>query len=313
MMIATRAHTTPRGVRKRLFAAIFLARHADPVEHESASARYFWTLQENVESAKLELQLSRAVCQMEKMQTQDDSLRPCYLNMLASLAMAEGRDLALDGAAKVHQLLASPNGEISTQWPEIMETLRWYARELVQGRDSGQSRSSASSQPSTRYYYYDSGIDPVGESMSAAKSSSSSSGAKSRELGETNTMILQSHLSLIVAVASRSADAREYLRALTLPVQSAEGVIGADAMTMVLFTLAATPISPELRGQVFECLGSILVGCTQEEALTAWQLVESSGIIPIWKLEQYPTGIREGVVPGLSFPPSSTARVSFFH
>ena len=119
--------------------------------------------------------------------------------------------------------------------------------------------------------------------------------------------VLSSCLSVIICVASRSSAARDFLRNFALQVQSQDGIIGHDSTPMVLFTLAVTAVPPEIRGLTFSALATIYQDCSREEAVKAWGVVESSGFLPIYKLQQYPTQITENEVPVIEFP---TVRVS---
>lgn len=114
--------------------------------------------------------------------------------------------------------------------------------------------------------------------------------------------VLASCLSIVICVASRSSDARAFLRSFSLQVQSSDGIVGQDMTHMVLFTLASTAVPPEIRGLTFSALATIYQDCSPKDAIEGWGLVESTGFLPIYKLQQYPTQITENDVPSITFP-----------
>jgi len=277
---------------------------------------------------------SLALLELERQQDEDDTLTPSYLSFLAALALAESPELVQNGAAVVHDMLSrDPGASSKTQivWPKIVEILRWYVRELspqqYSGRSSSPTRSSTgvSSGGSTAYYYFGRNVDepedlPVQEQATADGGSSRS---KTRLLGDWNTFMLLSHLSVISNVAAKCPAARLAILSVNLPILSSDGaeIVGQDSTLVVLFTLAGMPLSPATRGAVFSTIASLLNedGVGQEETTKmremgykAWELLESCQILPIYLLDQYPS-LRETDtrnIPGLGFPPSSTALVS---
>lgn len=267
--------------------------------------------------AKTDLMLTDPVCQIERITNSDKSLRSSFFTLLSMLATAEDPEKAgeFEGASILHSWLSnkaeSPDGPIRLRYDEILGTIRYYTRVLIgKGifRSGGQTSSSSSRQP-TSYYYFDDDDQSVSTSQVSKKSSTSSTQIS---LGEEGTRLLVACLELFTSIASRCADARTYLRGFYLEVESnTEGMVGRDTTLMVLFTLAATPVSPEIRGHVFSAIAVILQDCSEDEALNAWDIVESSGFLPIYKLQQFPTAIGENEAPGIGFPPSSTAKVSF--
>ena len=263
--------------------------------------------------------ISDVFSQIEKMQRQDDSLLPGFLDLLSSLSfhapdivhLILSDEGSLENGAST-TVTGVNTGRIALRWATIFETIRYYARELVnKGKGSGQNSTSGTDSSaldqSTEYYYFSSDRNTA-TSNSASNSSSSSSTV--RELGEANTLILSSHLMLVEAVARSSVEARSFLRKLTLPIVSTESAVGQDSLWMILFSLTSAPVSPELRGLVFEALASIVDGSELEDIKQAWSCVEDYGILPIDKLLVYTNPIPGGIAPRISFPPSSTARVS---
>ena len=246
---------------------------------------------------------------IENMYWNDESLLACFYDLLSSLAMTTP-DL-------VHKLLSGQTTDgsiqLKTQWLNVADIIRYYARQLSETKGSGSSRNSSTSssmpsEQSTMYYYYDTDNNDVNQNNST-KRSSASSGV--RELAEANALILGSHLRLIEVVASRSPEAREYLRKMELPGQQSS--IDRDSFKEVLFTLSALPMSPELRGLVFEAIASITAGSSMSEVRDAWNYVEDLGILPIHKLLVYPMPVNEATAPCIMFPPSSTARINEKH
>lgn len=288
-------------------------------------------------AATVKLVPSRALRELERLQREDDSMRPSFLSFLAVLALAESPVLLRNGAAVVHDMLSTsdPNLELGTDWASLVDILRWYLRELssqAYGSTSGASSSTASTSSgraagtSTAYYYHaDRSVDGAtyGSSRERSQTDGTSARSKPRELCEDNTFILLSHLAIIGNVASRSAAARAAILSVNLPIQSPDGteVVGQDSALMVLFMLVGVPLSPDIRGAVFETIANILQteGSSDEDcskmrdvALKGWELLEACQVLPIHLLDQYPS-IRESDaqgIPGLAFPPSSTALVS---
>lgn len=262
-----------------------------------------------------DLMLTDAVCQMDKIRSSDFSLRASFFALLTMLAKAQDSENPgkLEGAAKLHSLLSnnvkSPDDPFQLRYDDVLGIIRYYTRELVgkgDFRSVGQT-SSSSSRQSTSYYYFNDDDQNASAAQSSKKSSTSSS---QKSLGEEGTRLLLTSLSLFKAIASRSAEARPHIRTLSLAVESSDGIVGQDSTLMVLFTLAATPVSPEIRGHIFSTIAAILQDCNEDEALKAWDIVESSGFLPIYKLQQFPTAIGENEAPSIGFPPSSTARVN---
>jgi hypothetical protein len=310
----------------------------------SEYALRFWSQEDHVDhdggqtqAGTIKLVASRALRELERQQTDDDSLRPCYLSFLAVLALAEAPFLVQNGAAVIHEILSSQSDQdstLETNWESLIGILRWYVRELSPQDYGSTSSSSATSTSggtgaSTAYYYHaDRSMNEsmaYGSSRESSRSESTPSRAKPRELSDDNTFVLLSHLAVIGKVASKSPSARSAILSVNLPIQSPDGteVVGQDSALMVLFTLAGAPLSPELRGAVFETIANILQtnGSSKEEsdkmremAIKGWELLEACQILPIHLLDQYPS-IREADaqnIPGIAFPPSSTAMVSPF-
>lgn len=291
----------------------------------------------------LKLVPSRALLELERQQGEDDSLRPCYLSFLAVLALVDDDSVVQNGADVIHEMLSKDSDagsfKYDTNLESFFEVLRWYVRELSP-QDYGSSSTSSSSAASassgrtgagsTAYYYHadaDRSRDDstaYGSSQERSRSEISPARSKPRELSEDNTFILLSHLAVIGNISSKSAAARSAILSVNLPIRSADGteVVGQDSALMVLFTLAGAPLSPQVRGTVFETIASLLhadesnkveKAKMREMAIKGWELLEACQILPIHLLDQYPS-LRESDaqnIPGLAFPPSSTALVSF--
>jgi hypothetical protein len=306
-------------------------------------ALLFWSREnligpEGQDEGGLQLVPSRAVRELERQQGEDDSLRPCYLSFLAVLALVEDESVVQNGAAAIFEMLSKDSDTDFTKYEtnlvSFFEVLRWYVRELSP-QDYGSSLTSSSTSASssrsgagsTAYYYH---ADRSHEdsmaygSQERSRSESNPARPKPRELSEDNTFILLSHLAVIGNMASKSAAARSAILSVNLPIQSADGteVIGQDSALGVLFTLAGAPLSPQVRGTVFETIANLLQADEsnkdekvkmREMAVKGWELLEACQVLPIHLLDQYPS-LRESDaqnIPGLAFPPSSTALVSF--
>ena len=296
-------------------------------------ATFFWSKshEEISETRRKVLVPSRALRKLQHQLETDKSLLPIYVSFLAALALAPAvADGAESGASIVNRLLQSDGEASQVNWLTLMNAIRWYARELSPGSETvtkSTSESSSSSpglpgRASTAYYYgaEDNGAEgSTGYSSSQhASSSSSSTSSKAKEMGETNTNILLSHLGVIATVASESAAARSVLVSTVLPVAGQEGD---DPFLTVLFLLSIAPLTPLLRGAVFSTIASLLkVDGTnpderkiiEEQAMKGWKLLDTCRVLPISLLDQYeslPQGAAQ-VTEGLAFPPSSISLVS---
>ena len=291
----------------------------------------FWNLQEDQSLAP-----TRALLELERHQAKDGSLLGSYLSFLAALSNSAV------GAAAVHDMLcknrtveASSNPNKVT-WESILSMIRYFAQELnpqeaYGGGSAGVTASAASStgqssptSSSTAYYYFDEPTSTgrgssMGASETKSKTSSASSSNKPKELGESNEALLAAHLALIKTVAEHSAKARCDILSIKLPLLGSNTLAaGGDETLLVLFLLAIAPLSPQLRGAVFQAIASLLVvkdaDATQRAQLkefgqNAWQYLESCQILPISLLDQYPKPYMPANEkrPGLGFPPSSTS------
>ena len=306
-------------------------------------ASYFWsTSEEEVEDTLRKVLVpSRALRKLKHQLGADKSLLPIYVSFLAALALAPAPAAGAESGAFLVNTLLSPapsESEASrVDWLSLMDAIRWYARELSSGVDnvSKSTTESSTSSPgltgraSTAYYY---GADDNGmegsagyaSSQQATSDSSSSSSSKPKEMGETNTNILLSHLGIIATVASESGSARSTLVSMKLPVASQDSSTfsGEDPFLTVLFLLSIAPLTPLVRGAVFSTIASLLKvdGTTsdekkviQEHAMKGWELLDTCRILPIPLLDQY-EALSQGIAQpqGLSFPPSSTSLVGHF-
>jgi len=288
-----------------------LALSCDVCELGPNYASLFWSKQD----------ATIVISEVEKLRHADNSLFSGYVDLLASLA--------LDAPEKVHGYLCGEGpmrgSKNSTTWTSVLKIVRYYVVSLLnKGSARTAPEDTEQSNQSTAYYTVDDNMGS-GSSMGDTRTKSSSSSSRASELGQDNTLILSSHLRLIDVVARQSGEARAYLRKLTLPINNGgmnNGInftmestaVGTDSLWRILFMLASTPISPELRGLTFHSLSSTMKGSTLDEIRQAWELVEDSGILPIYKLlNGFPTPIVEGTAPRIAFPPSSMSRVKEKH
>ena len=308
----------------------------------SSYASFFWSTSEEEmgDTFRKVLVPSRALRKLKHQLDTDNSLLPVYVSFLAALALAPApSDEAESSAIIVYNLLSRPppeNEANRVDWLSLMEAIRWYARELSPGSQtvSNSTTDSSSSSPglagraSTAYYY---GAEENGMEGSTGYSSSqqatsgalSSTSSKTKEMGETNTNILLSHLGVIATVASESSSARSALVSMKLPVASQESTsfAGDDPVLTILFLLSIAPLTPMLRGAVFSTIASLLkldganldeTKVIQEQAMKGWDLLDTCRVLPISLLDQYealPQGAAQ-ITQGLSFPPSSISLVS---
>ena len=274
----------------------------------------FWSKDTHVREGDdfMTLVPSRALKDLEVQQQNDESLYPSYLSFLAALALAKNPCGGDGGAEVVHSML---------DWPSLIDTLRWYVRELdpqaYAARGSSTSKSSSQATASTAYYYFDQANSASDQTSKNRSSGDSSPRSQPRELGEVNTFILLSHLAVISNVAAKSSDARSAIVSINLPITNSDGsVVGQDSAMMVLFSLTLLPLTPEVRGAVFGTLSQLLSvdGSNKEQAadmrtaaLKGWEHLEACQIIPIRKLEQYPSTVLPGThtTAGIAFPLSS--------
>lgn len=294
-------------------------------------ATFFWSKshEEIDEIMSQVLVPSRALRKLQHQLETDKSLLPVYVSFLAALALAPAvADGTESGASIVNRLLQSDGDTSQVNWLSLMNAIRWYAGELSPGSETvtkSTSESSSSSpglpgRPSTAYYYgaEDSGAEgSTGYSSQHASSSSSPTSSKAKEMGETNTNILLSHLEVIATVASESSAARSVLVSTVLPVAGQEGD---DPFLTVLFLLSIAPLTPLLRGAVFSTIASLLKvdGANQEErkiieeqSMKGWKLLDTCNVLPISLLDQYESLPERAaqVTEGLAFPPSSISLV----
>jgi hypothetical protein len=298
----------------------------------SAYALSFWSKEtlvvEENDTVKSIVKLvpSRALVELESQQREDASLHASYLSFLAALSLAENPYGKEGGAAIVNEILANKEGmhPKHIDWTSLVDILRSYVRELNPQDYVSVATSSSTlgtSQASSTAYYY---FDPSEEATQpSSQTFGQATASKTMELGEENTFVLLSHLAVISNVAKKSPSARSSILSINLPIRGANGIdfIGQDTILVVLFSLAVMPISPEVRGKVFESI-SALIDTSQaspeeasaicDAAAKAWELLDACHVLPISMLEQYAIRSRNPSIQGtqgLAFPPSSTARV----
>lgn len=276
----------------------------------------FWTINSTGDTPFLSP--SRLLSDLTALQAADDSLRPSYLSFLAALAIASSPQIETSGASVIHQMISS----LQSPWAESVDILRWYAREL--NPDDTQSRTSSNAAmgngSSSAYYYFADGDDGRFDDRSKEGQARS----KPRELGDENTFILLSHLTLVANVASNSPEARLVILSINLPIESRDGrdTVGQDSTMAVLFALSVRALSPHVRGEVFRTIAALLstdglvgeqLGRIHEVALEAWEKLEDCQIIPISLLEQF-ASLREPdqqATAPMAFPPLNTSTVRF--
>lgn len=308
----------------------------------SASASSFWAVEERqaeeVADAVPILRLAPAsfLRNLKGLLPQDRSLLPSYLSFLAALALVGSPHTKETGAAVVHRLLSpnpdtDSNGSFSVNWRSLMDTLRWYARELspqdyslkAPPTNSTASSSFSATGGSTAYYY---GADNSSGSTSGGTSAqdggtSGSNASKPKELGEANTFLLLSHLAVISNVASHFPEARNVVLGIKLPVEGSDDGREDTALT-ILFSLSIVPLTPEVRGAVFTTIANLLridsisdeeqAKQIRELARIGWNLLEDCQVIPIALLDQYalPSDGLQRLASNVTFPPSSISMVS---
>lgn len=292
----------------------------------------FWSREESDEGGNIVEYLvpSRALRELDRQQEEDPSLQPSYVSFLAALARAEDDTHFDNGGSAVHRMLCSDSeaGRKShVTWSFVFEDLRWYARELNPQNFASATNSmktSATTTSSTSYYYAYDATAAETQGYSTQQSTDGSGGvSRTLELGEENTLILSSHLALLMNVCDSCPSARTAVLNTNLPIVGSDGVevIGQDSALTILFTLSLTPVSPDVRGSIFACIAKILDtnGTNDEQchsirdaARKAWDMLDECGILPIHMFDQYPVfiGDEQKNANGLSFPPSSTSLVS---
>jgi Nuclear pore complex scaffold, nucleoporins 186/192/205 len=297
-------------------------------------AQSFWNVDNGIEQAHYTP--SRALRELEQQQAEDYSLRASYLSFLAGLAVACELREGENGAVAIHRLLSNGGNSVGGRsvaltWSSLIDILRWYVRELdPQETPSGRSTTTSGSglgssgSGSTAYYYFDRG-DKSDVTRQAKDRSADLSTSKARELGDENTYLVLSHLSLLACVAKNSPQARYEIASLNLPIfgSNKPDIVGQDSTLMVLFSLCARPFAPAIRGAIFETIANLLsvdgaVGEVETKirslARKGWEYLEACQVLPISSFDQYPV-MSEGNdqrTTGLSFPPSSTALVNIF-
>jgi hypothetical protein len=268
---------------------------------------------------------SQVLNKLDALQEKDRSLIPSYVGFLAGLAVAE--------PSVVFDILDKPENETKMSWKTIFTTLRWYVRKMSDGyagetskSSSKDSSSATSSQPNSYYYGYDSRYDPDVSATEGSDSrrggDNSGSSSQLKELGETNTSIVLSHLGVIAKVASNYATGRTLLAVMKL---SLDDVVASttndegDSVLVVLFSLAIAPLAPQVRGAVLSTIASLLnlSGANQDEeclicdmARKAWDLLDLSQTVPVLLLDQYQGQQERQLNQAMTFPPSSLSAVS---
>lgn len=302
------------------FATAICSTHSD-------YSRRFWSEEVQGESGDGDNRIltpSRFLVDLQARQTNDHSLRPCFLTFLASLATAKNMEYSLNGAAVVHEMLSRNNSAIldgcTHSWSTLLETLRHYVRELnpnfcVPGFDESQTRVTSGS--STAYYYLGKNNVETSETDRITNPT-----IKPKELGVENTEILLSHLSIMANVALHHPPTRRCILGIILPVRSQDQreIIGQHGALNILFTLSIMPLDPIVRGAVFRTLANLLSldGLKNDEEMEdarkaahqGWQLLDACQIVPLRMLEQF-SSVRKDfdLYSGLAFPSSSLALV----
>jgi hypothetical protein len=142
------------------------------------------------------------------------------------------------------------------------------------------------------------------------------------DLDSWTTMLLMSYLSLVSHVAVRSYRCRKELLEMKVAKSSTSHIMAKDEdIITILFNLLSKPISSETRGLTFTTI-AILVRQRPDEnqaidekkkyddiVLKCWEFLESSQILPIFKLCQY-SPLRNSVTPGFTRSQSKMEKVS---
>jgi len=293
----------------------------------------FWTQEEHVSGVDaggetqefMKLVPSRALKDLERQTQKDSSLEAPHLSFLAALALAENPTDGEDGAVVIHSMLSdATSNRNKTSWFSVFVMLRRFIHDLD---PQSYTRHSSTSKPnssasSTAYYYFDQEDLSEQSSSSGRQNGDASATPRPLELDQNESFHLMSLLALIANVAAHSPLARKDITAMKIQVQNSDQLVGQgqDRALMILFILSCLRLKPELRGEVFGTLATLLSvdGCTDEEAIEmravaaeGWNLVERCQIIPISMLEQYPK-TQEAAAENttlLRFPLSSTSAV----
>jgi Nuclear pore complex scaffold, nucleoporins 186/192/205 len=291
----------------------------------------FWSQQEysheidGKQETLMKLVPSLTFKELEHQQTIDHSLRPVFISFLAALATARNDNGSLNGADTIHEIfstsIADDGNMLQQSWISILEILRIYVRELDPSSNSSPSESrTRSNDTSTAYYYYDESSNTPDEAVKDANTTISQ-----KELGDENIAILSSHLTLISNVAFNSPQGRYQIVSNNyLPIRSADfrDVIGRDSPLDILWMLSRMPLPPGIRGMVFKSIASLLSvdGITdttersklREFAVSGWEVLEASQIVPIRVLHRYQIEKKHDEInpAGLSFPMSLLSLVS---
>ena len=250
----------------------------------------------------VQLEPSRIVRNLERVQAHDPSLLPAYLSFLSALALSDAPDdprFSRNGATAVHDWLSSNRDSFSPaspiasslsdatnriDWTYILNAIRWYAHELnpPQVEQGGtnwgssvdgfcQSASSyTATEDSTKYYYgtTNNGNHTNTQSQKGdVKSSSASAVEKNKELDESSTLTLMSLLSLLSHAALKSDLARRSILETKLVVPGSKRYALEDDALSILFSLLVTSITPEIRGSTLTAIAN-LVRCDDKSALS---------------------------------------------
>lgn len=122
----------------------------------------------------------------------DPSLRAPFFDYLAMLATAEDAEQTrkFEAAELIHSMLegekSTPDDAFTWRWNDVIEIIRFCARELI-GKSYRSSRQTSASfnQQSTSYYYFDDG--DLSNQTSGGPKKSSSTISSPKALGEENT------------------------------------------------------------------------------------------------------------------------------
>ena len=127
-----------------------------------------------------------------------------------------------------------------------------------------------------------------------------------------------SHLALITKVATSYPRGRATLATMKISLEGNLLDEEGDSVLLVLFSLAISPLSPQVRGAVFATIASLLrlEGADSDDqrqicelARKGWDLLELSQVVPVCLLEQYQMKSSTESASAMSFPPSSLSLV----
>lgn len=251
-----------------------------------------------------------------------------------------GADAIFDWLSNNNRFISSPTSYDATSqinWSYILLWLNWCQEQLSPpsstkshggwGVNDNVGYRTSQNDGSTSYYYGSHEWD------NSYKSNVIGSGAHTKEpslnavsekfdLDSWTTMLLMSYLSLVSHVAVRSYRCRKELLEMKVAKSSTSHIMAKDEdIITILFNLLSKPISSETRGLTFTTIANLVRQRPDEKqtinkkkkyddiVLKCWEFLESSQILPIFKLCQY-SPLRSSVTPGFTRSQSKMEKVS---